>query len=226
VVDCVPRELGRRAAAGELTAGLLPLADYLKLEGTFERLGHFGIAVRGRAHSVLLFSRRPIRQLDGATITVTHETSTSALLLRLILEGRYRLSPAEYRRGVGYEGDALLLIGDEALRFRQTNAQYPFEVDVAFEWWLWQHLPFVFAVWAIRKDADAKEKRQIEAGLARSLSMNVKELAAIAQEHAQALGAPAEELRAYLESFVYRLGPEEETGIRKFKELADEHHLL
>ncbi len=248
VVECVPRELGRRAAAGEVTAGPLPLADYFKLEDAFERLGHFGIAVRGRAHSVLLFSRKPLRQLDGATIAVTHETSTSAILLRLVLEERYRLLPAAYQRVADLEaarppgpplmvagaggsnesraGDALLLIGNEALRFKQANTQYPFEIDVAFEWWLWQHLPFVFAVWAIRKDAGAKEKQQVEAGLARSLSINMKELAAIAEEQAQTLGVPADELRVYLESFVYRLGPDEEAGIKQFKELANEHHLL
>ena len=73
----VPRQLGERAAAGELTAALLPLVDYFRLSDRFERLGRFGIGVRGRARSVLLFSLRPIRQLDGAAIAVTNETSTT-----------------------------------------------------------------------------------------------------------------------------------------------------
>src|SRR3989338_6068607 len=97
-VDAVPRVLGQQAAAGELTAGLLPLADFFRLQDQFERLGPFGVAVRGRAHSVLLFSRRPVRQLDGASIAVTDETSTTAVLLRLLLEQRYHLTPASYER--------------------------------------------------------------------------------------------------------------------------------
>ena len=32
-----------------IAAGPLPLIEYLRLQHTFERLGHFGIAVRGRS---------------------------------------------------------------------------------------------------------------------------------------------------------------------------------
>ena len=226
LVDCMPRELGARAAAGEIVAGPLPVIDVFRLEQTFEPLGRVGIAVRGRAHSALLFARQPIRQLDGAVIAVTEESSTTACLLRLLLEQRYRVIPAAYERGQRPDAEALLLIGDEALRFKYTNTRYPFEIDVGFEWWLWQHLPFVFAVWAVRKDAAAQEKRQIEAALMRSLTMNLGELGVVAQEASQRLGLPAHELEQYLASFVYRLGPSEGEGMQRFRELVDEHHLL
>ena len=237
LADCAPREAGQAASAGELLAGLLPLADYLRCEETFERIGRFGIAVRGRARSVMLFSRAPIRMLDGAAIAVTDQTSSSYLLLRLLLEQRYRLAPASYMRGQQPDaarpgssesraGDALLLIGDEALRFSRTNTRYPFEVDLAFEWWLWQHLPFVFAVWAIRKDAAGQDKKSIESGLAKALGMNSARLEQLAQDYTSALGIPAGELSAYLSSFLYRLGQPEEEGIARFKQLVNDAHLL
>jgi len=226
LIDCVPRELGERASAGEVLAGLLPLIDYFRLEETFERIGRFGIAVRGRARSAVLFSRRPIRQLDGATIAVTEETSTTAVLLRLLLEQRYRVTPASYERGTQQDADALLLIGDEALRFSQTDTRHPFEIDLAFEWWLWQHLPFVFAVWAIRKDADPTEKKHVELGLIKSLALSGGRLEPIAQERAAAFGIPAADLATYLSGFIYRLGQPEETGIEQFRRLVDGHHLL
>ena len=222
----MPRELEQRAAAGEVTAGLLPLAGFFRLESRFERLGHFGIAVHGRANSTLLFSKRPIRQLDGATIAVTPETSTTICLLRLILEQRYELRPASYAVGAAGDADALLLIGDEALRFRQANTRYPFEVDVAFEWWLWQHLPFVFAVWAVRKDVDPKDRKRLEAALARALAVNLGRLEAISQSAAETVRMSAADVQAYLEAFVYRLGPFEEAGIARFKELANASGLL
>lgn len=227
----VPRKLGERAAAGEVTAGLLSLADYLRLSGRFERVGRFGIGVRGRACSVLLFSRRPIRQLDGAPIAVTDETSTTAVLLRLLLEQHYHLQPASCTRvsdpaSAGADAEALLLIGDAALRFQQTNRTYPFETDLAFEWWLWQHLPFVFAVWAIRKDAAPEEKKRLEQALSGTLGRNLNQLPAIAAERSADLGVPAEELATYLGSFIYRLGAQEEAGIAKFQELVNGAHLL
>ena len=218
IADGVPRRLGELAAAGELLAAPLALADFFRLEDRFERLGHFGIAVRGRAHSALLFARRPIRQLDGASIAVTEDSSTTARLLRLILEERYHLSPARYTRGRDPEADAVLLIGNEALRTRQANTSYPFETDLGLEWWLWQHLPFTFAVWAIRKDAPAGVKRDIESAIARSLSANLGQLPDVGKELAGELGT-AEEIEAYLGSFVYRLGRNEEEGIARFREL-------
>ena len=225
-VDCTPRMLGQRAAAGEIMAGLLPLVDYFRLEDQFERLGPFGIAVRGRARSVLLFSRRPLRQLEGSTIRVTEETSTTAVLLRLLLEQRYHVLPSAYVRGQGTEDDALLLIGDEALQAHQRHTQYPYEVDLAFEWWLWQHLPCVFAIWAIRKDASAEDKKHLEAALSKSLGVGTREFDAIAHERAADLGLPAESLKTYLSSFIYRLSRPEEEGIARLRELVHAHHLL
>ena len=226
LVDGVPRQLGEQAAAGELLAGLLPVADYFRLTESFERLGHFGIAVRGRARSALLFSLKPIRLLEGATIAVTEETSTTARLLRLILEQRYKVVPASYQRGKGADAEALLLIGDEALRVQRENTRYPFEIDLAFEWWLWQHLPFVFAVWAVRKDASIQEKRQVESALARALGVNLPQIEAIAHEYSATLGIPAPELNAYLSSFSFRLGRAEEEGMNRFEALVNEHGLL
>lgn len=222
----VPRELGAKAAAGTISAGLLPVVDYFRLEDQLQRVGPFGIAVRGRVRSVMLFSRRPIRQLEGATIAVTEETSTSAVLLRLLLEQRYKLAPKAYTKGQPPDAEALLLIGDQALKIQQTNTMYPYEIDLAFEWWLWQHLPFTFAVWAIRKDAAAEEKKSLELALSRALGVNSRELNVIAQEHEKTLGIPAAELQAYLSGFIYRLSQPEEEGIARFRSLVDEHHLL
>jgi len=241
--DRTPRQLGQDAAKGEVAAGLLSVVDYFHLEKTFERLGHFGIAVRGQARSTLLFAMKPIRQLDGAIIAVTEDTSTTVCLLRLLLEQRYHVTPAGYERRLhtekrqqnstasverrqSPEADALLLIGDEALRFKQTNTQYPFEVDLGQEWWLWQHLPFVYAVWAIRKDVGTQEKKQLEASLARALGTNLSGLAAIGQQYSTRLGMSAAEIETYLSSFVYRLGQSEEEGIKQFKALAHDHRLL
>ncbi len=226
LVDCVPKALELHAAEGALGAGLMPVAGFFRLQESFERLGKLGLAVRGRARSALLFSRKPIRQLEGATIAMTPDTSTTRCLLRLLLEQRYELRPASYLPAPHRDAEALLLIGDEALRFKQANALYPFETDLAFEWWLWQHLPFVFAVWAIRKDANPQEKKQLELMLTRALSINLGDLDAISKEHAPTFGMPEAEVRDYLEGFSYRLGKFEEEGMQRFKDLVDEHRLL
>ena len=225
--DLSPRQLGRQAGDGALMAGALPLADFLRLADTFERLGPLGIAVRARCGSVMLFSRKPARQLDGATVAVTEATSTSALLLRLILERHFHIAPKTYARGPATDdADAVLLIGDEALKFHAQDRRYPYETDLAFEWWLWQHLPFVFAVWAVRKDAAAADKQQLSRLLQHQLAMNTARLEELAKARAPSLGLPPEEVRRYLASFIYRLSEPEEEGITRFRSLVEEHRLL
>ena len=261
--DVPPRQLGVEAEAGRIAAGPMALADFLRLQDRFERLGPLGIAVRGRVGSVMLFSRKPIRQLEGATIAVTEDSSTSALLLRLILEQRYKLSPKAYQRNSIAEtdvviapdviaseakqsqkdcfvacaprndtgksltdADALLLIGDEALTFRATNKQYPYETDLAFEWWLWQHLPMVFAVWAVRKDWPADAKQRLSRTIQQQLANNLRQLPVISQERAASMQLPADEIQHYLGQFIYRLSQPEEDAIKQFNTLLHEHHLL
>lgn len=226
-VDQPPRQCGLDTEAGRIVAAPLPLADYLRLQDRVERLGNLGIAAHGRCGSTLLFSRIPIRQLEGATIAVTEESSTTAMMLRLILEQRYRLTPPPiYQRGDAAEAEARLVIGDEALRRHYADRRDPYETDVAFEWWLWQHAPAVFAVWVVRKDAPAEEKQRLLRHLQRQLAGNLGRLDALAAERAESLGAPKDELAAYLTRFVYRFGDAEEQAIKLFERLAREHQLI
>ncbi len=227
-----PRQFGAQAAEGRVIAGPMSLVDYLRLQDQFERLRPLGIATRGHCGSALLFSCKPVRQLDGATIGVTDETSTSALLLRLILEQRYQLSPKVYQRWTtreltahSMEVDAVLLIGDEALRFRAANRWYPYELDLGFEWWIWQHRPTVFAVWAIRKDAEPAQKQFISRAIQHQLALNLSRLDEVAASRADAVGMSAKDVKAYLESFIYRFSAPEEEAIVEFTRLLDAHRL-
>ena len=177
-VEAVPRALGLAAEAGEVDAGIFPTADLLRLGDELEPLidpeaapAGYGIATRHRVDSVLLFLRddanppvaavtgrvlaaTEVRALHGATIAVTGESSTSARLLRILLEERHAVRPAGYpRRALGSESippeaGAVLTIGDEALRWRQRPpAGFRLGMDLAAEWGRWTNLPFVFARW-------------------------------------------------------------------------------
>ena len=146
----VPSELGKAAERGELDAGPMPLVDYWRMEDRFDRLGQFCIATLDKSRSILFYSKQPIDQLDGATIGVIPDTSTSIKLLQVLLANVYNVKPAKYV-SLKEENDAFLLIGDEALRRRYGVPGYPYRYDLGEEWYKWQRMPFVFAVWAIGK---------------------------------------------------------------------------
>ena len=229
----VPRELGRAAAEGAVGAGLMAVADYFALEGAFElAFPPMGIAVRGAVRSVILLSHQPVRGLDGGRIAITRETSTSRRLLELLARARWRIEPewipedeidADPREAV----DALLLIGDRALEAMADSGRLGWErmIDLAAEWRAWQRLPFVFAVWALRTTLPRRERDRLAGFLSGSLAVGMEHLPAIAAAAAGRFGTK-DELTAYLDNFVYRLGAGEREGLRRFRDLLAEHDIL
>ena len=225
-----PSEIGRLATASELDAGLLSVGDLLRNEKRYSPLGDargaFGIACRKQAGSVFLLSRCPPEQLAGKVVEITKETSTSVLLLRLWLEERLAIELPEYRAGVTREHDALLLIGDEALRERERpDPKFPFRFDLASCWQEWTGLPFVFAIWSARKSLTSAKRSQLYETIAKSLGRGIERIPEIAVEAAGPLGDRAAIAR-YLSDFTYRFGESERRGFETFRRLVRESNLI
>ncbi|HEY2954572.1 MAG TPA: menaquinone biosynthesis protein [Candidatus Eisenbacteria bacterium] len=228
VRNLVPRELGREAEAGTVDLGLMASADFLRLRDRFELLRpSLGVAARGAVHSVLLFSRRPAASLAGALVSVTPETSTSIKLLRMLLDVRLGLAGVRYVRGLEpAQADALLVIGDHAMRMRRQRPEgFTHALDLGAEWLEWTGLPFVYAVWAVRATLDPALQAELGAFLDSSLAAGLANLPEVARQQTEA-GWSAEEMEAYLRRFHYRLGPEDLSGLERFEGLLRRHDLI
>jgi chorismate dehydratase len=228
VRNLVPRDLGREAEAGTVDLGLMATADFLRLRDRFELVAPpMGVATRGPVQSVLLFSRRPAAALSGALVSVTPETSTSIRLLRLLLDVRRGLGGVRYIRGLEpAQADAMLTIGDHAMRMRQKRPEgFTHTLDLGSDWLEWTGLSFVYAVWSVRATLDAAVKEDLGAFLEASLAAGLAELPAVARQQTGPGWTP-EETEAYLRRFHYRLGPEDLRGMDRFEQLLGEHGLL
>ena len=82
-------------------------------------------------HSVQLFSRRPVEELDGATVLRTASSRTSVLLLELLCRHRWevaprfatvRAEPADLDALARFPHEAVLVIGDAALLLAARRA--------------------------------------------------------------------------------------------------------
>jgi chorismate dehydratase len=223
IVHEVPRRLGELAESGVATCGPMAVADLFRLRETYEPLGNFGIACEGAAHSVLLFSKRPLKRLDGGHVGLTAESSTSVRLTRLILEQRYGLKDLTYDRSESDEDDARLLIGDQAIVASGEGLDdFPFVADLGQEWHAWQALPFVFARWAVSKDVPKEDRKRISAAIAKSLDGWRLRVPEIASRRAEELGLEGESVLRYLSTFRYRIGPVEALGEQTFEALLKE----
>jgi len=57
--------------------------------------------------------------------------------------------------------EAILLIGDEALKKRESGV-FPYCLDLGSYWKAKTGLPFVFALWCVRREAVEKDSREVE----------------------------------------------------------------
>lgn len=223
VLPSTPRRMGVLAKKGQMDAGLFSLMDYIGQKDQFEILPYC-IATRDHVKSVMLFSNHGWRDLQGKTIGITDDTATSVRLLNVLLRKKYGVR-AELKRmhsGVNDfdEYDAVLLIGDDALKANKFGLN-GFELcyDLATEWYEWQKLPFVFAVWAMKKNLEECLKSDLREIINDSLEMSDTDLDSIGAVHARRIGLTSAEAGEYLRCFTYRLGERELKAMEVFQSL-------
>ncbi|HYM20486.1 MAG TPA: aminofutalosine synthase MqnE [Candidatus Kapabacteria bacterium] len=223
LLPLVPRVFGQFAKEGLVDAGPMSLMDFVANEEEFEMMD-YGVAVSGKAYSVLLYSHFDWNDLHGKRIGITAESSTSVELLRLLLEKKYAVKGVTFERLHLTSGqndytkfDAVLLIGDEALRRSKLGlATFLNVFDLAEEWYVWKQMPFVFAVWTVRKSVPNHLKKEIDIALSRSLNETRGKYAEVGREHAKRLGLTREDLENYLNAFTFELGVPEKEAIEEF----------
>ena len=223
ILPITPRRMGILSAKGQIDAGLFSLADFLLQQDWLELLD-FCLATRDQVKSVLLFSNHGWRNLDGKTIGIIDDTSTSVWLLKILLQKRYNVH-ARFRRmspGVNdyAEYDAVLLIGDEALRSRKFGlAGFELIYDLATEWYEWKKIPFVFAVWAVQKSISKERKNELSRIIQNSLEHSEEDFSRVGRMYANLVKLTLEESIEYLQGFNFRLGERERAAIDEFQKL-------
>jgi aminodeoxyfutalosine synthase len=223
ILPVTPRRMGVLARNNQLDAGLFSLCDYLSQKESLTVLPYC-IATRDQVKSVMLFSNHGWRELEGRKIGIVDDTATSVRLLQVLLEKKYGVK-AELRRmhtGVNSyeEFDAVLLIGDEAMRHQKTGLQsFELVYDLATEWYEWKKLPFVFAVWAVRNALAAWKREELSSLIQTALKKGEMDLERIGVAHAKRIGWTSTEATEYLEGFNYHLGEREREAIDLFESL-------
>lgn len=226
ILPVAPRRMGELSSKELIDAGPFSLLNYFEQEANLE-LMNYCIATRDQVKSVMLFSKEGWNGLQGKTVGITDDTATSVRLLQVLLKKKYGVNATFERMHSGVNDysnfDAVLLIGDEALR-RNKYGLPGFELvfDLAREWYEWQKLPFVFAVWALKKSSPVEKKTELRHLLQTSLEKSEAALETIGMLHGKQIGLTPIETQEYLEGFSYRLGEREREAIEIFRKLLDE----
>jgi len=217
-------ELNDLLAAGELDVSVVSAVEYARNAAAYHLLPDLAISADGPVHSVALFSKRPVEELEGATVLRTASSRTSVLLLELLCRHRWGVAPrfatvraesADLAALAAFPHDAVLVIGDAALQLA-ARGTYPWVFDLGTEWKAWTGLPFVFAVWAARREAPAAAVSALHRQLLASRTWGLEHLDDLATDAANATGVDVATCRAYLGTLDYALGGAELEGLTTF----------
>ena len=83
-------------------------------------------------------------------------------------------------------------------------------------------MPFVFAVWAVKKTLPAETKSALSATIAESLHRTEGRYRAIGELHGKTLNLAPGYVEEYLEGFNYTLGDREKEAMKEFRKLTAE----
>jgi len=233
IVSGVPSELNALLACGAIDLSISSSFEYAKNARQYLLLPDQSISSRGAVQSVLLFSRKALKNLTGEEILVTGESATSIHLLQVLLREYFGCSALSCRVPEGSveqviaTGGTALLIGDRAM---QAHPPYGTRVfDLGELWWRKTGLPFVYALWILREETAHAEPEavrrfmeQLEAG--RLVTMAQLDQIALQQSEVRWMGA--ERLISYWRQISYDLTQDHLQGLELFFTLCRKHGLL
>lgn len=204
-----PSKLAIEFHSGKLAAALLSITEAL-LNPNIDVLDHVAIACRGPVYSVFLAYREPLSEIREIAVDMDSCTSINLLKVWLSVRG---LHPTLIPWAFGSARDTppnLLLIGNPAIEFRRQNPKIPM-VDLGAAWMEITGLPFVFAVWVMRRGCHGRSLRQ---ALAAAQAAGLQRLDAWSMARTE---FDAAFRRRYLGGYIrYRLGAEEKQGVECF----------
>lgn len=211
-----PAKLAERLRRDELDAALVSVVEPL-MNDRYDILDGVAVASLGEVKSVLLAHRQPLESMRKVYCDTA--SLTSVRLLRVLLAER-GLNP-EFKPLADYNfaaaPDNLMLIGDPALDF--LFGPHDHEIfDLGAAWFEMTALPFVYAVWALRRGIENRElRRQLRE--AKDFGLDTLDHI-IANRTEYTVDFRKDYLGWHLH---YHLGADEKRGIAKFMELLRKH---
>lgn len=244
IVDGIPSDLNRRMETGELDVSVISAVEYARQASRYLLLPDLAITSDGPVRSVLLFSKRPVKELGGRRVLLSRSSMTSVALLRLLFDDVWGASPdfaagdaemadisrfgAEPHEARLVIGDAALLLGASARGSRPDGRlaapppgagpapAYTHVYDLGAEWKRWTGLPFVFAVWVAQRAAPVRDALAVHARLIESRDWGLSNIDELAAQAAQATGAARAVCAEYLSGLDYRLSYAHLAGLTDF----------
>jgi chorismate dehydratase len=222
----VPSLCAKELRDGTADIGIIPVITMATIP-ELVALPDVAIASLNKVWSIQLVSRKPIEEIRTVAVDTSSRTSVglTQVLLTKFFGGHRELTPMAPVLGPMLDRcDAGLLIGDPAMIVK-TDGLYSY--DLAEVWRAKTGLPFVFALWAVRKAALAEMRSGVDLEeifrRSRDHGLLPENVDAIAKEWSRRMGLSEAKIVSYLrENIHYTLDAECRKGLALYFKLAAE----
>jgi chorismate dehydratase len=247
-----PSALCQQLADGELDVALVSSFEFLR-NPIYRIVDDVSISSDGPVYSVVVAHRDDISAVEQIELDPASKTAANllrCLLAELELKPRFipavpGTTPKAFGVAAGSPpkdgfavanlpatSNARLLIGDQAIRFRQKHAAEFHFWDLGEEWKRLTGVPFVYALWLIRPEiAEAKSIAQRLRELRDKNLANLDHLIGEAVAGGGDPGPPMELHREFLSRYFrkhlqFSFGKNEKQGLQRFADLCAKHGVL
>jgi chorismate dehydratase len=214
VINDHPSKLVADLNEGRADVALIPVA-HLFSHPELTMIEGLGVAANGPVKSVLLKCNVPVSEVK--TVGRDPASATSNALAELLLKKHFGCEVEMHDFHSLEAPDAAVVIGDRALCSDPAPAG---DIDLAEAWKEMTGLPFVFAVWAVRKDFPSIDA--VTEISHKAYKAGLQSLEKIAGRYAGKLGGSHSFWLDYLtHSIHYELDERDIAGLERFRILSD-----
>ena len=227
IITGIPTALNEKILTGSIDVSAVSALFYAEHQDKFLLLPDLSISSESGVESVLLFSRYPMKHLKARQIAITRQGRTTPALLEILCRQQYGFRPdlkivSSQTEDIPADEAALLLIGDNALKAKESLKTRGYHViDLAEEWRNWTSLPFVFAVWVVRRDVFISQPKKIadlHLALLSSKKWGTENLQEILNVSEKKTGLSAETLKRYFLKLSYDFSEGLKCGLKLYLE--------
>jgi chorismate dehydratase len=227
IIFATPAQLAEMLRRDELDAALVSITEVL-FHDRYDILDGIAIASLGEVYSVILAHKKPLAEAKEIFCDTASLTSVNLLKVLLAEKNLFpKFLPLE-NYSAAAQKDFVLLIGDRAIEFRRlsrrreakADAHHSHKIfDLGSAWKKLTNLPFVFAIWALRRKIGNSDLRK---KLCDAKNLGLQTLKEIIKSRAE---FDENFRRDYFRKYIsYSLGEKEKLGIKKFCELLHKHN--
>ncbi|MDY7002071.1 MAG: menaquinone biosynthesis protein [Thermodesulfobacteriota bacterium] len=229
-VEGHPSEMNAALDAGKIDLSPASAFEYLYGAEKYHLLPDLSVAAPfGPVKSVLLASPVPLEKLPAylkdsrGKAYVTSASASSTALLSVLWKYFWKFPPVDWEvisPGTGLNlGGPFLEIGDLALKLYLNTPPGLYLIDLAQAWYEHTGLPFVFAVWIVRRGLGPVPKNtlaKVHEALISFKGVYKDALGRMIEDEGLSSWLTEEQAQDYFDTVGYDLGPEEQAGLILF----------